>query len=53
MVKKDGMILEIPPFCIQFHFLGMDDILCEQGTVAGENFDFLKIGRIIYLAVPD
>ena len=31
----------------------MDNILCEQGTVARENFDFLIIGRIIYLAVPD
>ena len=23
--------LEITPFCILFHLLGMDDILCEQG----------------------
>ena len=43
----------ISPFGIQFHLFGMDDILCEQGTVAGEDFDFLIIGRIIYLAVPD
>ena len=43
----------ISPFRIQFHLFGMDDILCEQGTVAGEDFDFLIICRIIHLAVPD
>ena len=37
----------ISPFRIQFHLFGMDDILCEQGTVAGEDFDFLIICRII------
>ena len=43
----------ISPLCIQLHLLGMDDFLCEQGTVAGEDFDFLIICRIIHLAVPD
>lgn len=43
----------ISPFSIQFHLFGMDDILSKQGTVAGEDFDFLIICRIIHLAVPD
>ena len=46
------MILEISPFCIQLHLLGMDDTLCEQGTVAGKDFDLQIIGWIINLAVP-
>ena len=37
----------ISPCRIQFHLFGMDDILCEPGTVAGEDFDFLIICRII------
>lgn len=45
------MRMLISPLCIQLHLLGIDDTLCEQGPVAGKDFYFPIIGRIIYLAV--
>ncbi len=42
------MRMLISPLCIQLHLLGIDDTLCEQGPVAGKDFYFPIIGRIIY-----